>query len=67
MSRKAPTVEHRIVLERGYSHRVRIADSSAESVAKGLSLALQQCLADLETRPPRRRDQVMWLRPAMFR
>ena len=41
--------ERRIVLERDYSHRVRIADTNAESVAKGLSLAFQQCLADLET------------------
>jgi cholesterol transport system auxiliary component len=40
---------HRIVLERAYSHAARIPDRSAESVAKGLSLAFQQCLADLET------------------
>lgn len=43
------TAERRIVLERKYSHQVRVADTSAESVAKGLSLAFQQCLADLET------------------
>jgi len=43
------TAERRIVVERSYSHQVRVADSSAESVAKGLSLAFQQCLADLET------------------
>jgi cholesterol transport system auxiliary component len=41
--------ERRIVLERTYSHQVRVSDTSAENVAKGLSLALQQCLADLET------------------
>lgn len=43
------TAGHRIVLERAYSHAVRIPDRSADSVAKGLSLAFQQSLADLET------------------
>lgn len=46
---QAGAAEHRIVLERTYSHQVRVADAGAESVAKGLSLAFQQCLADLET------------------
>jgi hypothetical protein len=43
------TGERRIVFEHSYSHQVRIADTSAESVVKGMGLAFQQCLADLET------------------
>jgi hypothetical protein len=46
---QAGTSGQRFVLEGAYSHAVRIADRSPESVAKGLSLAFQQCLADLET------------------
>ena len=42
------TLERRILLERTYSHAVRVADRSADSVSKGMSLAFQQCLADLE-------------------
>lgn len=42
------TPERRIMLERTYAHAVRVPDRSAESVSKGMSLAFQQCLADLE-------------------
>jgi len=40
--------ERQIVLQRGYEQRVRVADRSAEAITKGLSDALQQCLAQLE-------------------
>jgi hypothetical protein len=43
------TPEHRIVFEHSYARTVRIPDASAESVVKGLGLAFQQCLAELET------------------
>lgn len=43
------TSERPIVLERTYSHTVRVADRSAAGIAAGMSLAFQQCLADLET------------------
>ncbi len=42
------TLERSIVLERTYSHRVRVPDSSADGISKGLSQAFQQCLVDLE-------------------
>ena len=41
--------DRRIVLQRSYSHRVRVPDRSAEAITKGLSQALQQSLGELET------------------
>jgi len=40
--------DRRIVLQRTYSHQVRVPDRSAEAITKGLSQALRQCLEDLE-------------------
>ena len=41
--------ERRIVLQRNYSHRVRVPDRSAEAITKGLSEALRQSFSALET------------------
>jgi len=41
--------DRRIVLQRNYSHKVRVPDRSAEAIAKGLSEALQQSFSALET------------------
>ena len=41
-------LEGSIVLERTYSHQVRVPDGTADAISKGLSQALQQCLVDLE-------------------
>jgi cholesterol transport system auxiliary component len=41
-------LERSIVLERAYSHEAQVPDHSADAVSKGLSLAFQQCLVDLE-------------------
>ena len=45
---QASSPTRRIVHERMYTHRLYLQDRSAESLAKGLSQAFQQCLADLE-------------------
>jgi hypothetical protein len=45
---RSGTSERSIVLERTYSHRVRVPDGSPEGMSKGLSQAFQECLADLE-------------------
>ena len=41
--------DRRIVLQRNYSHRVRVPDRSAEAITKGLSQVLQQSFVELET------------------
>ncbi|HTS52394.1 MAG TPA: hypothetical protein VMH26_03905 [Burkholderiales bacterium] len=41
-------LERSIVLERAYSHQVRVPDRSADAISKGLSQAFQECLVDLE-------------------